>query len=213
MGSGGWGGGGCGENENPRYHPALVEERRKSEALQVFFFFFFNCVRIFFLHYLWAALIFSSSFAPPTLTHTHVLMLTLWLYRLSPPLMVCPPPSPSSLRQCPRLLRPITVWNDKMELIAMSQDQVKRNGPWKKPTYANAQLSTCVYAYTCAAECVRVHLFCCASNSVWRLPTTVCSPSKWITLGCSRGSFIVTEEKRLCSFLSPITPSVHPHWW
>lgn len=46
-----------------------------------------------------------------------------------------PPPSlpPSLTWECvSRLLRPITTQNDKMEIIGVSQDQVKCNGPWKK---------------------------------------------------------------------------------
>lgn len=64
-----------------------------------------------------------------------------------------------------------------MEIITMSQDQVKWNGPWKKPTSACVQLSLCIRLCMHVLYSVRV----CASNSVWHLPTTVRFVSEFLS--------------------------------
>lgn len=75
-----------------------------------------------------------------------------------------PPPSlpPSLTWECvSRLLRPITTQNDKMEIIGVSQDQVKCNGPWKKSLrmLVCILLCVCVCAYTVWSPFVSVLVY------------------------------------------------------
>lgn len=104
------------------------------------------------------------------------------------------------LWQCSRPLRAITIWNDKMEIITMSQDQVEWNGPWKKPTYASVQL--CVGS----AVLLTVYDICPPHYAVYRSLWVHHYPPQQI----SQGQCTVTERGSPCSSHFPIaiTPNV-----